>query len=50
MSVTKATREAVIEKIRQQLDPETCKRILRDTRVVTGWIYRIIKQACRECD
>ncbi len=42
--------ETVIEKVRHQLDRETCTRILRDTRAVTGWIYQIIKQVCRECD
>jgi hypothetical protein len=42
--------QMIIEKIQQQLDPETHKRILKDTRAVTGWIYRIIKQVCSECD
>jgi hypothetical protein len=40
----------IVEKIRRQLDPETRKRILRDTRAVTGWIYHIIKQVCLEFD
>lgn len=40
--------EAVIENIRQQLDLKNCKRILDDTRAVTGWIYQLIKKVCRE--
>jgi hypothetical protein len=42
---------AVIEKLRQWLAPKLPKlreRLLRDTRMVTGWIYEIIKQICAE--
>jgi len=39
---------SVVATIRQQLGPTACARILRDTRAVTGWIYEIIKQVCRE--
>ena len=39
---------AVIEKLRQWLDPKLRNRLLRDTRMVTGWIYEIIKQICEE--
>ena len=42
--------QRIVEKTRRQLDPETRKRVLRDTRTVTGWIYRIIKQVCSESD
>ena len=30
---------AVIEKIRHQLSVKSCKRMLKDTRSVTGWVY-----------
>ncbi len=39
---------AVIEKLRQWLDTKLRTRLLRDTRMVTGWIYEIIKQICEE--
>ena len=42
--------QAVIEILRQQLDPKTRERVLKDTRSVTGWVYQIIKQVCRESD
>lgn len=42
--------QAVIETLRQRLDPTIRERILKDTRAVTGWIYQIIKQVCRESD
>ncbi len=42
--------QAVIETLRQRLDPTIRERILKDTRAVTGWIYQIIKQVCREAD
>jgi hypothetical protein len=38
----------VIETLRQWLDPNLRARVLRDTRMVTGWIYEIIKQVCQE--
>ena len=38
----------VIETLRQWLDPKLRARVLRDTRMVTGWIYEIIKQVCHE--
>ncbi|MBA3032418.1 MAG: hypothetical protein KKF85_13505 [Gammaproteobacteria bacterium] len=41
---------AVVEKLRQWLDPKLCPRLLRDTRKVTGWIYEIIKQICQESE
>ncbi len=40
--------QTVIETIRQQLDIKNCTRVLKDARAVTGWIYQIIKQVCRE--
>ncbi len=39
---------SVVTTIRQELGPAVCARVLRDTRAVTGWIYEIIKQVCRE--
>jgi hypothetical protein len=39
-----------MDTIRLRLNPKTCKRLLKDTRAVTGWIHQIIKQVCRECD
>ena len=39
-----------IEAIRKQMDPKDYKHILKDTRSVTDWIYRFIKQICRERD
>ncbi len=41
---------AVIKTIRKRLEPKNCARLLKDTRAVTGWIYQIIKQVCRERD
>jgi hypothetical protein len=41
---------SVVTTIRQELGPKLCARVLRDTRAVTGWIYEIIKQVCRERD
>lgn len=38
----------VIEKIRKQIAPEKCGKILKDTKTVTGWVYDAIKQICRE--
>lgn len=39
---------SVIDALRQWLDPKLRARVLRDTRMVTGWIYEIIKQICQE--
>lgn len=40
--------QSVVTTIRQELGPKLCARVLQDTRAVTGWIYEIIKQVCRE--
>jgi hypothetical protein len=37
-----------IERLRQWLDPKLRARVLRDTRMVTGWIYETLKQVCGE--
>tara|TARA_R110001592_G_scaffold254129_3_gene517491 strand:+ start:37191 stop:37802 length:612 start_codon:yes stop_codon:yes gene_type:complete len=37
----------VIEKIQDQLSDNDCRRIMKDTRSVTGWVYEAIKQICR---
>ncbi len=38
----------VIKTLSSQLDRKDCERILKDTRTVTGWIHKIIKQICAE--
>ena len=39
---------SAVETLRQWLDPKLRARVLRDTRMVTSWIYEIIKQICEE--
>tara|TARA_R110000782_G_scaffold124850_8_gene216359 strand:- start:136 stop:744 length:609 start_codon:yes stop_codon:yes gene_type:complete len=39
----------VITSLRNRLNAKDCKRILNDTRTVTSWIYKIIKQLCQDC-
>ena len=39
---------SVIEVLRQWLPATLRARVLRDTRVATGWIYEVIKQVCEE--
>jgi hypothetical protein len=39
---------SVIEVLRQWLPSTLRVRVLRDTRVATGWIYEAIKQICEE--
>jgi hypothetical protein len=39
---------AVVEMLRQWLDPKLRTRLLCDTRMVASWIYEIIKQICQE--
>lgn len=38
----------IIAKIREQLDPALRRRILRDTRTATGWVYAAIQEITRE--
>jgi len=38
----------LITTLSNQLDSKDCERILKDTRTVTGWIHKIIKQVCEE--
>jgi len=38
----------LINTLSSQLDSKGCERILKDTRTVTGWIHKIIKQVCEE--
>lgn len=40
--------QRIVESIRSQFDPKARQRILKDTRIVTGWIYSIVKQVCAE--
>ncbi len=42
--------QSVVTTIRQELGSKLSARVLQDTRAVTGWIYEIIKQVCRERD
>ena len=42
------TDAAVINKLRQWLEPKLRARLLQDTRMVTSWIYEIIKRICQE--
>jgi hypothetical protein len=39
----------VMTALRKRLDGKKCARILKDTRTVTGWVYKIIKEICKEC-
>ena len=39
--------EAVLKKIRQQIDPKVCGPILRETRPATGWVYEAITRICQ---
>lgn len=39
---------SVIEALQQWLPATLRARVLRDTRVATGWIYEVIKQVCEE--
>ncbi len=41
--------QKVINTLRKRLDRKSCDRILKDTRTVTGWVYKIIKQICQGC-
>ncbi len=38
----------LINTLSSQLGSKDCERILKDTRTVTGWIHKIIKQVCEE--
>ncbi|MBF0523146.1 MAG: hypothetical protein HQL24_08840 [Candidatus Omnitrophica bacterium] len=39
---------SVIKKIRDYFEPAIRKKILKDARVVNGWIYELIRQICSE--
>jgi hypothetical protein len=39
--------ESVFAIIREQIDPKSYNKILRDTQGSTGWIYEAIKQICK---
>ena len=39
----------VMAALRKRLVGKNCARILKDTRTVTGWVYKIIKEICKEC-
>ncbi len=38
----------VIAAIRKWLDPSLRSKILKDTKTVTGWVYKAIQEICRE--
>lgn len=40
----------IIEKIRKQLNEKKCKKIIKDTKSVTSWVYDYVKQICMECE
>jgi uncharacterized protein DUF6088 len=42
--------EKVISILRKKIDNKKCKQILNDTRTVTSWVYKIIKQVCKGCN
>jgi hypothetical protein len=39
----------VITVLRKRMDGKKCVRLLKDTRTVTGWVYKVIKEVCEEC-
>lgn len=39
---------AIINKVREQIEPGQCEKILKDTKSATGWIYEVIRDICRE--
>ena len=40
--------DSVIKKIRDQIDPKKCEKILKDTQSSTVWIYESIKVICQK--
>ncbi|MBL1261737.1 MAG: type IV toxin-antitoxin system AbiEi family antitoxin domain-containing protein [Thiotrichaceae bacterium] len=40
--------QMVVDKVHKQLSVKNRERILKDTRTVTSWIHKVIKQICRE--
>lgn len=44
----KRINEDIINKIRKHFSPAERKRILKNTKYITGWIYEIIKKICNE--
>ena len=36
----------IIDKIKDQLDPKKCNKIMQDTKTVTSWVYEIIRKVC----
>ncbi len=40
--------EEILCKIRKQLDPKFCVKLLKDTKSTTAWIYEMIKKMCRD--
>lgn len=38
----------ILKKIRNELAMEMCPKILKDTKMVTGWVYDCIKEICLE--
>ena len=35
-----------ISKIRKQLDPIMCNKVMKDTKTVTSWVYEVIREIC----
>lgn len=40
----------VLDKIRKKIGTELCPQILRETKIVTSWVYDCIKDICRETE
>lgn len=43
-----AITDRVMEQIRSWLSPKLRKKVLKDTKTVTGWVYSAIRRICRE--
>jgi len=41
--------DKVIEVMKQAVSAKECKTILKETKIVTGWVYNIIQKVCKEC-
>jgi len=39
--------EQIIKTLREKIDKNMCKKILKDTKTVTVWVYEIIKRICK---
>lgn len=44
-----AINDNAIEVMKQAVSTKECKAILKESKMVTGWVYEIIQKVCREC-